>query len=68
MGVSRNTIMFAAFCDWHVADAKRFGYSTFWVNRAGAPAETLGVSADGIGENLIDLTGFAARWGNVGIP
>ena len=60
--LSRRNIMFAAFGGWDVAGAKGFGYPTFWVNRAGAPAEELGVSADGVGNSLIDLAGFVARW------
>ncbi len=61
-GIDRRRILFAAFGGWDVAGAKRFGYPVFWVNRAGTPAEEWGVSADGAGDNLIDLAGFAARW------
>jgi 2-haloacid dehalogenase len=61
-GMGRRNIVFAAFGGWDVAGAKVFGYPTFWVNRAGTPAEELGVSADGVGDNLVDLAGFAARW------
>lgn len=61
-GMGRDNILFAAFGGWDVAGAKTFGYPTFWVNRAGAPAEELGVSADGAGNNLTDLARFAAQW------
>jgi 2-haloacid dehalogenase len=60
-GVGRRNIMFAAFGGWDAAGARGFGYPTFWVNRAGAPAEELGFSPDGVGNNLIDLASFVAR-------
>jgi 2-haloacid dehalogenase len=41
-----------------VAGAKWYGYPTFWVNRAGAPLEELGVVPDGIGTGLNDLVSF----------
>ncbi|MEW6343936.1 MAG: haloacid dehalogenase type II [Paraburkholderia sp.] len=56
----RRNILFAAFGNWDVAGAKAFGYPVFWVNRAGAPAEELGFSADGIGNTLTDLASFVA--------
>lgn len=45
----RDQIVFAAFAGWDAAGAKSFGYPTFWVNRANAPAEELGITADGEG-------------------
>ena len=54
----REEIAFAAFGGWDAAGAKVFGYRTYWVNRANAPAEELGVDPDGIGTNLQDLTEF----------
>jgi 2-haloacid dehalogenase len=40
------------------AGAKWFGYPTFWVNRANAPAEELGIVPDGAGSGLDDLVRF----------
>lgn len=57
-GLKREEIAFAAFAGWDVAGAKWFGYPTFWVNRAKAPLEELGVSPDGIGSGLDDLVRF----------
>jgi 2-haloacid dehalogenase len=57
-GVAPDAIVFAAFGDWDAAGAKWFGYRTFWVNRAGAPREQLGVEPDGAGRNLEDLASF----------
>jgi 2-haloacid dehalogenase len=57
-GLAREEIAFAAFAGWDAAGAKVFGYPTFWVNRANAPVEELGVTPDGIGATLRDLTEF----------
>jgi len=51
-------ILFVAFAGWDVVGAKAFGYPTFWVNRAGLPAERLGFVADETGRNLADLVAF----------
>jgi len=58
-GMEREEIAFAAFAGWDAAGAKRFGYPTFWVNRANAPLEELGVAPDGAGAGLQDLVAFA---------
>jgi 2-haloacid dehalogenase len=57
-GVPKEEILFAAFAGWDAAGAKRFGYPTFWVNRANAPLEELGVAPDGTGTGLQDLVAF----------
>ena len=57
-GVPKEEILFAAFAGWDAAGAKRFGYPTFWVNRANAPLEELGVTPDGTGAGLQDLVAF----------
>jgi 2-haloacid dehalogenase len=57
-GMKKEEIAFAAFAGWDVAGAKWYGYPTFWVNRAGAPLEELGVVPDGIGTGLNDLVSF----------
>lgn len=54
----RNDILYAAFAGWDAAGAKAFGYSTFWVNRAGATLEELGLNPDATGANLADLLAF----------
>jgi len=43
LGLPREQIGFAAFGGWDAIGATWFGYRTAWVNRAGAPAEPLGV-------------------------
>jgi 2-haloacid dehalogenase len=57
-GVAKEEILFAAFAGWDAAGAKRFGYPTFWVNRANAPLEELGIAPDGTGAGLQDLVAF----------
>ncbi|HEX7113139.1 MAG TPA: haloacid dehalogenase type II [Mizugakiibacter sp.] len=57
-GLRKEEILFVSFAGWDAAGAKSFGYPTYWVNRAGAPAERLGVAADGVGGNLADLVAF----------
>ena len=49
LGLPAKEILFAAFAGWDATGAKWFGYPTFWVNRAGAPAEELGAPPDGSG-------------------
>jgi 2-haloacid dehalogenase len=43
-----------------VAGAAWFGYTTFWLNRTGAPADELGASPDGTGSGMVDLLAFLA--------
>jgi 2-haloacid dehalogenase len=57
-GLRKEEIVFAAFGGWDAMGAKWFGYPTFWVNRAHATAEELGVVPDGVGKDLNDLVMF----------
>ena len=57
-GLKRTQVLFAAFAGWDAAGAKSFGFPTFWVNRQNQPGEELGVTLDGIGQNLDDLVAF----------
>ena len=56
--LAKEEILFVAFAGWDAAGAKSFGYTTFWINRLGLPAERLGISPDGVGKTLGDLVGF----------
>ena len=58
LGRRREEIAFAAFGAWDAVGAAWFGYPTFWVNRAGSPAEELGVSADATGPGCAELVAF----------
>ena len=54
----KEDVLFAAFAGWDAAGAKWFGYPTYWVNRAGQPAEQLDITPDGQGRTLTDLLAF----------
>lgn len=51
-GVSARNILFVSSNCWDVCGATWFGYTTFWVNRAGAPLEELGVTPHATGPNM----------------
>ena len=46
LGVTRSLIGFVSSNGWDAAGAKAFGFRVYWVNRAGAPVERLGVRPD----------------------
>lgn len=51
-------IVFASSNGWDAAGATWFGFTTFWVNRAGNPPEVLGVRPHAEGKTLTDLVEF----------
>lgn len=57
LGVPRALVGFVSSNGWDAAGAKAFGFRAFWVNRAGAPVERLGVHPDAV---LKDLAGLEA--------
>lgn len=57
-GVGAAEIGFVSSNGWDAAGATWFGFTTFWVNRAGNPPEELGVLPTGTGKTLTDLVGF----------
>ena len=60
-GVPARDMLFVSSNGWDVCGAAWFGFQTFWVNRAGAPLEELGVAPNGIGRNLQDLLAFIGK-------
>ena len=60
-GMAAKNIIFVSSNCWDICGASWFGYTTFWVNRAGAPVEELGVTPDGQGKSLTDLLAFVAQ-------
>jgi 2-haloacid dehalogenase len=60
LGVTRSVMGFVSSNGWDAAGAKAFGFRAFWVNRAGAPVERLGVRPDAIVANLEELAGLFA--------
>ena len=60
-GIAAKNILFVSGNCWDVCGASWFGYRTFWVNRAAAPVEELGVTPSGEGRSLTDLLAFVAQ-------
>lgn len=60
-GVAPKKILFVSSNCWDVCGANWFGYQTFWVNRANAPLEELGVTPNGQGSSLADLLSFVEK-------
>jgi 2-haloacid dehalogenase len=60
-GLSAKNILFVSSNCWDACGATWFGYTTFWVNRANAPLEELGVTPDGIGHDMRDLLRFVQK-------
>lgn len=59
-GALARDIVFVSSNGWDVTGAGWFGYTTFWLNRTGAPAEELGAPPDGKGPGMADLLAFLA--------
>jgi 2-haloacid dehalogenase len=59
-GPSARDMVFVAANGWDVTGASWFGYTTFWLNRTGAPAEELVAPPDGSGSGMADLLAFLA--------
>ena len=57
-GAQPREIVFVSSNGWDAAGANWFGYTTFWLNRSGAPAEELGVTPHGTGSRMEDLLAF----------
>lgn len=57
-GLSARNILFVSSNCWDACGATWFGYTTFWVNRAGAPVEELGVTPDATGDDMNALLAY----------
>ena len=55
LGIPAAALLFVSSNAWDVAGAKAFGYRVAWCNRANAPDEELGVSADYVIARLDEL-------------
>ena len=53
-------ILFVSSNCWDVCGATWFGFTSFWINRAGAPREELGVAPHGEGRTMDDVVAFVA--------
>jgi 2-haloacid dehalogenase len=55
LGLPARDILFVSSNAWDAIGATWFGYTTLWVNRAGAPPEELGTSPSHVGRSLRDV-------------
>jgi len=58
LGLPACEILFVSSNCWDVVGAAWYGFTTLWVNRAGAPLERLGQEPTRIGRSLHDVLGF----------
>lgn len=56
-------ILFVSSNGWDACGATWYGYTTFWINRAGHPAERLDVAPTGTGHDMNDLIAFIGATG-----
>jgi len=56
--LKKEEICYAAFGGWDAYGAKKFGYTTVWVNRFNLPMERLGTAPDRISPNMDGLVDF----------
>jgi 2-haloacid dehalogenase len=63
LGLVAEDCLFVSSNGWDICGAAWFGYPTFWVNRAAAPLEVLGVTPNGEGRSLNDLLQFVRQRG-----
>ncbi|MDR5805452.1 MULTISPECIES: haloacid dehalogenase type II [unclassified Caballeronia] len=57
-GVAAREIVFVSSNGWDIAGATWFGYTTFWINRAGLPVEELGLAPRATGRGMAELIEF----------
>lgn len=60
-GLPPKNMLFVSSNCWDICGASWFGYATFWINRADAPLEELGVKPDAIGPDMTALLHFVHR-------
>jgi 2-haloacid dehalogenase len=56
-----NRILFVSSNGWDACGATWFGYTTFWINRSGQPAEELDVAPSAVGSRLTDVVDFVRQ-------
>ena len=60
LGIAREHLLFVSSNGWDVAGAKSFGFTVGWLNRRNLPPEELGVRADYVASNLLELAELVA--------
>lgn len=61
LGCKAGEILFVSSNCWDACGATWFGYQTFWINRADAPLEELGIQPTHIGHRLTEVLALAER-------
>jgi len=61
LGVPKESIGFISSNYWDIAGATSFGFRTFWLNRASAPADELGVTPSAVLYTLAELPGILEK-------
>ncbi|MCO4862345.1 haloacid dehalogenase type II [Cupriavidus sp. WGlv3] len=62
-GLEAQEMLFVSSNGWDACGASWYGYTTFWINRAGHPAERLDVAPAGTGHDMNDLLEFVRAHG-----
>lgn len=62
LGLPARKILFVSSNGWDAAGATWFGYTTFWINRGGHPAEHLDVQPTATGRLLTDVAQFVTQY------
>ncbi|NUT15817.1 MAG: haloacid dehalogenase type II [Cupriavidus sp.] len=62
-GLEAQQMLFVSSNGWDACGAAWYGYTTFWINRAGHPAERLDVAPAGTGHDMNDLLDFVRAHG-----
>lgn len=57
-GLPAKNILFVSSNAWDACGASWFGYTTFWINRSGQPAEELHITPTATGRLLTDVLSF----------
>jgi 2-haloacid dehalogenase len=58
LNFNASEILFVSSNGWDACGATWYGYTAFWVNRAGMPAERLGVQPNATGADLLAVADF----------
>lgn len=61
LGMPARDILFVSSNGWDAVGATWFGYSTYWINRTGQPAEQLDIQATATGRLLTDVTAYVKQ-------
>lgn len=59
-GCEVNEILFVSSNGWDACGATWYGYTTFWINRAGLPLEELGVQPTATGRTMDEVIAFVS--------